>query len=262
VISRSIELLRGLEEQGALVRDSEGCWVEGPALDWETLPARVEAVIAEHIGRLAESLQAVLRVASVEGEVFTAEVVARVQAAEEGEMVRRLSGELARQHRLIRAEGIQRIDGQRLSHYRFRHILFQRYLYNRLDEVERTHLHEVVARALEALHEGQREETAAIAAIAPQLARHFEEAGIAEKAIPYLRRAGERAVQLSAYEEGIAHLTRGLSLLTALPDPGVQDSRVERAQQELALQLALGMAWVGRQAYGPQGERAYSRAGS
>ena len=57
-------------------------------MDWETLPARVEAVIAERIGRLAEPLQAALRVASVEGEIFTAEVVARVRGTDEREMLR------------------------------------------------------------------------------------------------------------------------------------------------------------------------------
>jgi predicted ATPase len=67
-------------------------------------------------------------------------------------------------------------------------------------------------------------------------------------------------VQLSAYEEGIAHLTKGLALLTALPVPDSEDQRLQYARQELALQLALGTAWVGRQAYGPHGERAYNRA--
>jgi predicted ATPase/DNA-binding SARP family transcriptional activator len=253
----TIELLRGLQDRGDLVRDPEGRWVEGAALDWDTLPARVEAVIAERIGRLAQPLRAALRVASVEGEVFTAEVVAEVQATDELEILRRLSGELDRRHRLVRAQGVVRTDGQRLSHYRFRHILFQTYLYNSLDEVERVQLHEAVGNTLEALYEDQ---TEAMAAIAGQLARHFQEAGIAEKAIHYLRRAGERAVQLSAYEQGIAHLTRGLDLLSGLPDPAGEDQRLGRAQQELALQLALGMAWVGRQAYGPQGEKAYTRA--
>jgi DNA-binding SARP family transcriptional activator/predicted ATPase len=247
----TIELLRGLQERGDLVQDPEGRWVEGRALDWETLPARVEAVIAERIGRLAEPLRGALRVASVEGEVFTAEVVARVRAADERVVVGRLSGELDRRHRLVRAQGILRMDGQRLSHYRFRHILFQRYLYNSLDEVERAHLHEAVGNTLEALYEDQ---TEAMAAIAGQLAWHFQEAGIAEKAIDYLRQAGERAVQLSAYQEGIAHLTKGLALLMALPDsPG-------RAQQELALQLALGTAWIGPTGYGPEVEKAYTRA--
>jgi DNA-binding SARP family transcriptional activator len=244
------ELLRGLQERGDLVQDSEGRWVEGPTLNWETLPARVEAVIAERIGRLAPSLRAALRVASVEGELFTAEVVARVQAIGEREMLGRLSGELDRRHRLIRAQSIERVDGQLVSRYRFRHILFQRYLYSSLDEVERVHLHEQVGTALEGLYGAQEQ----VAAIAVQLALHFQKARITEKAIDYLRQAGERAVQLSAYQEGIAHLTRGLALLLALPDSP------ERAQQELALQLSLGMAWVGPTGYGPEVEKAYTRA--
>jgi len=249
----TIELLRGMQERGDLVQDPDGRWVEGPALDWETLPARVEAVIAERIARLARPLRAALRVASVEGEVFTAEVIARVQAAGEREVVGRLSGELDRKHRLVCAQGILRIDGQRLSHYRFRHILIQRYLYSTLDEVERVHLHEQVGTALEGLY-GAQEQAAAIAAVAVQLALHFQKAKIVEKAIYYLHRAGERAVQLSAYEEGIAHLTRGLALLKTLPDSP------ERMQQELALQLALGMAWAGPKGYGPEVEKAYGRA--
>jgi len=235
----TIELLRGLREQGDLVQDPEGCWVEGPTLDWETLPARVEAVIAERIGRLAQPLRAALRVASVEGEVFTAEVVARVRAADEREMVGRLSGELDRRHRLVRAQGILRMDGQRLSRYRFRHILFQRYLYNSLDEVERAHLHEAVGNTLEALYEDQIE---AMAAIAGQLAWHFQEAGMAEKAIDYLHQAGDRAMRLSANAEAIAHFTQGLALLKTLPDSGGKEHRLERAQRELGLQTSLIVA--------------------
>jgi len=247
----TIELLQGLQEQGDLVQDREGRWVEGPALDWETLPTRVEAVIAERIGRLAEPLQAALRVASVEGEVFTAEVVARVRAADEREVVARLSGELDRRHRLVRAQAIERLGSRRVSRYRFRNYLFQKYLYDNLDQVERAYLHEDVGNVLEELYGDQASE---IAAIAPQLAWHFQEAGIAEKAIHYLHQAGERAVQLSAYQEGIAHLTRGLVLLIAQPDSP------ERAQQELALQLALGIAWQATKGYGPEFEKAYTRA--
>jgi predicted ATPase len=253
----TVELLRGLQEQGDLVRDSEGRWIAGPALDWQTLPARVEAVIAERIGRLPEPLRAALRAASVEGEVFTAEVVARLQANSEDEMVRHLSRDLDRRHRLVRAQGILRLDGQRLSQYRFRHILFQTYLYHSLDEVERAHLHEAVGNTLEALHEGQPE---AMAAIAGQLAWHFQEAGIADKAVHYLHQAGERAVQLSAHEEAIAHLTRGLELLATLPDPGRQDQRLARARRELALQLTLGVAWMPTDAGVGGMTRAYTRA--
>jgi predicted ATPase len=245
----TIELLRGLQERGDLVQDPEGHWVEGPALDWETLPARVEAVIAERVGRLAQPLRAALRVASVEGEVFTAEVVARVRATDEREMLARLSGELDRRHRLIRAQSILRVDDQALSCYRFRHILFQKYLYGSLDEVERVHLHEQVGTALEGLY-GAREQ---VAAIAVQLALHFQKARITDKAIHYLHQAADKAVQLSAYQQAIAHLARGLALLMSLPDSP------ERAQQELALQISLGIAWKGG-IPGPEGERVLTRA--
>ncbi|MDH4135584.1 MAG: tetratricopeptide repeat protein, partial [Anaerolineae bacterium] len=244
----TIELLRGLQEREDLVQDPEGRWVEGPALDWETLPARVEAAIRERIGRLPQALHRALAVASVEGEDFTAEVVARVLETDERKMVPRLSSELDRRHRLVRAQAIERLGSRRVSRYRFRNYLFQKYLYDSLDEVERAYLHEDVGNVLEELYGDQASE------IAVQLAWHFQEAGTAEKAIDYLRQAGERAVQLSAYKEGIAHLTRGLALLMALPDSP------ERAQQELALQLALGIAWVGRKGYGPEAENAITRA--
>ena len=62
---------------------------------------------------------------------------------------------------------------------------------------------------------------------------HFEQGRDYRKAIQYLRRAGARAAQRSAYVEAVAHLTKGLELLQTLPDTP------ERTQQELALQLTL-----------------------
>lgn len=231
----TIELLRGLQERGDLAKDSEGYWIEGSTLNWEKLPVRVEAAIQERIGRLPEALQKALAVASVEGELFTAEAVARIRGVDEHKMLDYLSGELDRKHRLVQAQSIQRLDGNRLSRYRFRHILFQKYLYGSLDEVERAHLHEQVGNSLEELYGNQVE----AAATAVQMALHFEEAKIIEKAIHYLHNAGKRALQLSAFREGISHLSRGMTLLGKLP------ASAQRDQQELDLLLALGMAWQG-----------------
>jgi hypothetical protein len=49
-------------------------------------------------------------VASVEGESFTAEVVARIRRTDDHELLEDLSGELDRRHRLVRAQGIERIE--------------------------------------------------------------------------------------------------------------------------------------------------------
>jgi predicted ATPase/DNA-binding SARP family transcriptional activator len=246
----TVELLRGLQERGDLIHDPEGHWLEGPALDWQTLPARVEAVIAERMARLSQPSQAALRVASVEGETFTAEVVAQVLGEDGREVVSRLSGELDRKHHLVRAQALVRLGLQRVSRYRFRNYLFQKYLYDSLDDVERAYLHEDVGNILEQLYTDQANE---LAVIAPQLAWHFQEAGIAEKAIHYLHQAGDRAVQLSAYQEGRAHLAKALELLVAQPQ------HPERAQQELSLQLSLGTAWMG-DIPGPEWENAFIRA--
>jgi DNA-binding SARP family transcriptional activator len=232
----TVELFRGLQERGDLIQDAQGRWVEGTRVDWKTLPARVEAVIAERIARLPKPLRQVLKVASVEGETFTAEVAARVLAVEEQEIVVRMSGELDKIHHLIHAQGIRRLgagpstSGQWLSRYRFRHILFQKYLYSTLDPVERAHLHEAVGTAMEVIFGNSEDE---IATIAPQLARHFQEAGTVDKAVDYLLQAGKRATRISAAEEAIAHFAQGLALLEPLPDTP------ERARRELALQIGL-----------------------
>jgi DNA-binding SARP family transcriptional activator/predicted ATPase len=234
----TIELLRGMQERGDLVQNRKGQWIEGDSLDWDTRPARVEAVIAERIGRLSKPLQAALRVASVEGNVFTAEVIARVEGTDKHELLGSLSRELDKRHHLIRAHRIQRIDGQLLSRYQFRHTLFQKYIYSSLDDVERVHLHELIGNSLEELYSAQ-EEGAESGEIAPQLARHFQEAKIPLKAIHYLHQAGKRSVHLSAYKEAIDLLNKALALLMTLPDSP------ERDQQELALQISIGMALIG-----------------
>lgn len=231
----TIELLRGMQERGDILKDSDGFWVTGQSLDWETLPVRVEAVIQERIGRLPETMQRVLEIASVEGEFFAAEIVARVLGGDERELLEYLSGELDRKHRLIRAQSVQRVNDCLVSRYQFRHILTQKYLYGTLDKVERVHLHEQIGRVLEDLF-GASEN---VATVAVQLALHFREAQIAEKAIQYLFLAGNQAINLSAYQEAVTHITRGLELLSTLP---VSQSRNE---QELNMNIALGIAWQG-----------------
>ena len=148
--------------------------MEGPALHWETLPARVEAVIAERIGRLPDRCRALLAAASIEGEEFTAEIIARVLGVDESAIRQCLDGELGDRHRLVAAVSVRRLGVRKRSRYRFRNHLFQCYLYNHLDAVKRVHLHEAVGNALEELC-GEAPDD--LDALAPRLAWHFEMAG-------------------------------------------------------------------------------------
>jgi hypothetical protein len=109
-------------------REEAGHWIEAPGLDWEHVPARVEAVISGHLAGLPDEDRALLGAARVQGEKFAAEVTARVLGWDEEAALRRLSGLLHRQHRLVAAVSLERLasSGQRVSHYRFRHSLVQR----------------------------------------------------------------------------------------------------------------------------------------
>jgi predicted ATPase/RecA/RadA recombinase len=258
----TVELLRDLKERGALQRDTADQWVAAPTLDWRTLPARVEGVIETRMGRLPRPLLELLQTASIEGEVFTAEVVARLLGSNEQQVVRLLGNDLARRHRLVSAADIITVGTQRLARYRFRHNLFQHYLYHSQTASERLYLHGEVAKALEALYLAG-EPTAPAHATAPDaasvdaaaLARHYQAAGMVEKALFYLRLAGNRAQQLSAHQEVITHLQQALTLLAPLP------AARQRDEQELEMQIALGTVLVAVEGFGAATvEAVYQRA--
>ena len=101
----TIELLRALQERGDLVRDDQGRWVADAALNWDALPARIEGVIAERIARLTPELRELLAVASVEGETFTVQALARVLAIDELDLAKTLARELEQRHQLVRQKG-------------------------------------------------------------------------------------------------------------------------------------------------------------
>lgn len=202
----TVELLRHMRERNDLVQDADGCWREGPDLDWTDLPSRVEGVIEERVARLTGDLRQCLTVGSVEGKLFTAEVVAQIEAVEVRGLVRELSGEVQKEHRLVESQGVERLGQQRLSHYRFSHKLIQSYLYAGLDEVQLSYLHEDVGNALETFYGELAGE------IAVQLARHFERAEVPDKARRYLRKAGEQAAAAFANAEAVSYFSRALAL--------------------------------------------------
>ena len=208
-----------MRERDVLVQDADGRYVVSQALDWDKLPVRTEAVIADRIGRLPEKLQRVLKVASVSGEDLTAEVIARIENIDERAMIRLLSEEADKRYHLVRALDVRRSGAQRLSVYRFRHILFQRYLFQSLDRVERSYLHEAIGTTLEVLM-GEQADDAAV-----QLAHHFQEAGLPDKAFHYLKHSADKARRAYTTHEAIQFYTQAIEadasreVAPALDDP-------------------------------------------
>ena len=111
--------------------------------------------------------------------------------------------------------------------YLFKHALTQEVAYGTVLQEKRRALHERTAGAIEELYSASLEDHYG------ELAHHYGRSDNTYKAVTYLGLAGQQAVQRSAHEEAIGHLTRGLELLKTLPD------NPERAHQELMLRLAL-----------------------
>ena len=222
-------MLSTLKDRGDLYQQ-DGKWFARANIDWQTLPAKVEGVIKVRIGRLPSEQRELLSVASIQGESFIGEAVAQVQRQDERDVIRTFSGEIDKRHRLVQSERMERLGRQRLSHYRFRHNLFQQYVYSNLAETERNYLHEDIAIALEEIY-GEK-----VKDIAPQLAWHFEQAGDFEKTFKYLLLAGRQAQMLGSNKEAITHYERGLALINKLT------TSPELIPIELGFQAGLGIA--------------------
>jgi predicted ATPase len=111
--------------------------------------------------------------------------------------------------------------------YIFKHALTQEVAYTSVLQERRKAVHERTAQAIEALYQSRLEDYYG------ELAHHYSRSGNTLKAIEYLHRAGQQAVQRSALAEAVTHFTTALEFLQTLADTS------ERAQQELTLQLAL-----------------------
>ncbi|MEM7348047.1 MAG: hypothetical protein AAF485_27775, partial [Chloroflexota bacterium] len=202
----TIELLQDLQARGDLYQDETGCWIEGPNLNWNTLPSGLEGVLQARVSQLNKNLQNALTTASIEGEIFTAEVVAKIQGLDEDLLTQQLTHQLQQEYQLVSPHGIQQHGDQTLSLFRFRHNLIQQYLYNSLGSSEQVSLHEKVGCTLETIYGDYQSE------ITQQLAWHFQKAGLIERAMGYWRSAGDDAAQIYATAEAVTCYTHELSL--------------------------------------------------
>ena len=197
-----------MQERGELVKDDQDRWVEKRKdITWDHLPARVEGVIEKRIERLDPESRRILEVASVEGEIFSAEVVAQVLQTDSLKLIMQLSRTLAREHHLIEEEGALQVNSRQLTRYRFQHDLIRVYLYQNIGSGELTQLHNDVAENLEYLYLDHDQD------ISLQLAKHFDLAGELTKAIKYYRLAGKQARESYAYLEAAQPYKRAFELL-------------------------------------------------
>jgi len=225
----TVEMLFEMKSQGNLLKTTDGKWTVSEALNWDQIPAKIEAAIEKRLSQLPNHLTQLLHAASVEGDIFTAEVIASTLNMKDEKVLDHLHDELDHHYKLIHPESSRRVNGGRLTRYRFTHILFQKYIYNQLDVVERIEMHEQVGEAMEQRY------AAIIEEMYVPLAIHFELAGHPVKTIHYLELAGKNALRFSSYVDALDHYKKAHSLLNDQPET------TERDRKELNLLLSMSV---------------------
>ena len=213
------------------------------------IPASLRRMIVQQYEELSPQDQQVVEAASVAGMAWSAAAVAAGLGVAV-EVVEASCAALARRGQLLTVSGLEHWpDGTVAESYRWRHTLYQEVCYDRVPAGRRVRLHRRIGARLEAGYGAQACVRAAV------LADHFVRGHDAPQAVPYLQQAAQNACQRHGYQEAIGHLTRGLALLATLPET------LARAQQELALHMALGPAVMAIKGTAhPEVEQIYARA--
>jgi class 3 adenylate cyclase/tetratricopeptide (TPR) repeat protein len=222
------EMVQALFDEGALVRN--GVTKVTRPLSQLRLPPTVQGVLASRIDRLPAAHKDLLQTLAVMGRESPFALIKNVTSLAEGEAERMLLG-------LQAAEFIYEQPALTEVEYVFKHTLTQEVAYNSLLVERRRLLHGRTGAAMEALYAGRLDDHLS------ELARHYQCSGNTGKALEYLQRAGGQAIARSSHVEAIGLFTSALELLKTLPET------LERAQQELTLQLGLGSTLMALKGY-------------
>jgi predicted ATPase len=205
------------------------------------IPATLHDSLMARLDRLGLAKE-VAQVGATLGREFSYELIHAISSVDEGALQHGL-------RQLVEAELVYQRGLPPQATYLFKHALLQDTAYQSLLKSTRQQYHQQIAQVLE-------ERFAETKETQPEmLAHHYTEAGLVTQAIFYWQKAGQRAIQRSASAEAISHLTKGLDLLKTLPDT------LQRAQQELTLQIALGGPLMAAKGYtASEVETTYTRA--
>ena len=234
------ELTKMVLESGLLQEREEGYELTGP-LPPLAIPTTLHDSLMARLDRLA-AVKGLAQLGATLGREFTYDLLQAVSPWDEGTLHQGL-------HQLVAAEFLYQQGLPPQATYRFKHALIQEAAYQSLLRSTRQQHHQRIAQVLEVRFPE-------VSKTQPELlAHHYTEAGVLAQAVPYWQLAGQHAIERSANMEAISHLTKGLELLTTLPDTA------ERTHQELTLHTALGGPLMTTKGFAaPDVERVYARA--
>ncbi|MEE9210389.1 MAG: adenylate/guanylate cyclase domain-containing protein [Kiloniellales bacterium] len=199
------------EEITSYLRDSGALRIQGGDVVFEggpgatALPVTIENLLMDRFDRLEPGPRALLEAAAAIGPRFSNDYVAAAAGLDGA-----TAGHLAD---LVRQELIQVEPGG--GAHRFRHALARDAIYDSLLTPRRQELHERVAEAIEARRGDHGEDATDL------LAHHWSRTARVDKAVKYLRAAGENSLRIYSLEEARRYFQQALDLIET--NPGCAD---------------------------------------
>ena len=234
------ELTKTVLESGLLQEQEEHYALTGP-LPPLAIPVTLHDALLARLDRLGAA-KGLAQLGATLGREFPYALLQAVAPWDEATVRRELQ-------QLVEAELLYQRGLPPQATYVFKHALIQEAAYQSLLKRTRQQYHQCIAQVLGGAVSRDRRDPARAVGVSLHGSR------ISAQAVPYWQRAGQRAMERSAQVEAISHLTRGLEVLTTLPDIP------ERLQHELDLQISLGAAWgLARGWAAPEVGQAYMRA--
>ena len=181
----------------------------------------MQGILAARIDRLPAEAKELLQTLAVLGREFTISLIGAVVTKPDDELNRLLND-------LQLGEFIYEQPAIGDTEYVFKHALTQEVAYNSVLMERRQQLHGRTAGALETLYASSVEEHLAA------LAHHYGRSANLDKAVQYLTRAGQQALNRSAFAEAQAQLQQGLEGIKKLPESPERDARELQLARTLA----------------------------
>ncbi len=212
------ELIKMLIEDGVIVAGPDAWRVEAGRLGGAPVPPTLAGVLQARIDRLAAEDRAVLQRASVVGRRFWDRAVAHLGEAPRGAGGRGAGAGIGRSLAAIQArEMVFRQPASAFAgaeEYLFIHALLRDVAYEGVLKRVRRVYHALAAEWLEEQGGERAGEYCGL------IADHLEAAGETQRALPYLRRAGEQAAGRFANAEAASYFSRALALTPEGDLPG------------------------------------------
>jgi class 3 adenylate cyclase/tetratricopeptide (TPR) repeat protein len=212
------ETVRAQVEHGVLQGD-RGAYQLTQALQSIRIPDSVQAVLASRIDSLEPLHRELLQTASVIGVDVGLALLAQV-ADLSPDRLRALLTEL------LAADFLYQVPNTS-NQFKFKHALTHEVAYGSLLSRLRQQIHGRVVRAIESQHRENLDE------VVETLAHHALNAELWEEGLSYSRRAGDKAVELSAYREARVFYDQALQALKHLPQ--------DRKHIEVGIDIRLGL---------------------